>query len=240
MSNSPPRGRRLTYCTELRNGDCLVQREFHRLYESMPEDFKAELIGGTVFVNEPLGVSHGDHHMRLGSIFDAYQASTPGTHGSDNATVILGEDDEVQPDLFLRVLPEYKGQSRNTKPVGKAPNIKGPYVEGAPELVAEIAYSSRAIDLHLKRQRYLHTGVIEYVVLCLSPLQIVWFDLRNGRMIEPDDAAVFRSIIFPGLWIHADALLTLDYRLSMDVLARGIASPEHAEFVAFLATKRGL
>ncbi len=61
---------------------------------------------------------------------------TPGFEASDNATVVLGEENEPQPDLFLRILPQFGGQTRTTK---------DQYVEDAPELVAEIAHSSRAI-----------------------------------------------------------------------------------------------
>jgi hypothetical protein len=37
------------------NGDHMKQPEFHRLYSSMPEDYRAELIGGIVFEPSPLG-----------------------------------------------------------------------------------------------------------------------------------------------------------------------------------------
>src|SRR5437762_267488 len=96
------------------NGDRMTRAEFHRIYEQMPENFRAELIGGIVYVASPLKRRHGKDHMRLGSLFDAYQSHTPGVDAADNATVILGADDEPQPDLYLRILPEYGGQSRNT------------------------------------------------------------------------------------------------------------------------------
>jgi len=47
---------------ELHNGDSMTQSEFHRTYEQMPEGLKAELVGGVVFVCEPLGLEHGCNH----------------------------------------------------------------------------------------------------------------------------------------------------------------------------------
>src|SRR5947209_2877577 len=140
---------------ELHNGDRMTQKEFHRVYEQMPDNFRAELIGGIVYVGSPLKRPHGKDHLRLGTLFDTYQGHTPGVDAADNATVILSEDDEPQPDLYMRILPACGGQSRDTE---------DQYIDGAPELLAEIAHSSRAIDLHTKRQRYADAGVLEYIV----------------------------------------------------------------------------
>src|SRR5437016_10183073 len=90
---------------ELHSGDRMTREEFPRIYEQMPEDFKAELIGGIVYVASPLKRRHGMNHLPLGAIFLAYEASTPGVECSDNTTVQLGEEGEPQPDLYLRILP---------------------------------------------------------------------------------------------------------------------------------------
>jgi len=217
---------------ELHNGDSMTQAEFHKTYEQMPEGFKAELIGGVVFVCEPLGLEHGCNHAEFSAVFVAYKASTPGVQVCDNGTVILGKKDEVQPDVFLRVLPAYKGQSRDKG------SKKAVYVEGAPELVAEVAHTSKSIDLHLKKQRYARTGVLEYIVLCLNPKELRWFDLRNDCEFSADSDGVFRSIAFPGLWIGSTHLLSDQYHPLMDTLSRGLASAEHADFVARLAAAR--
>ena len=217
---------------ELSNGDCMQQKEFHRLYQKAPARFRAELVNGIVYVSEPVSEAHGYSHTRLSSIFDAYSASTPGTRVYDNSTVILSEEDEVQPDLFLRILPIYQGQTQDV--------TRGPqrlrYVKGAPELVAEIASSSRAIDLHVKQKRYQLAGVLEYIVICLEPLHIVWFNLSEGRLMECDTDGIFRSTVFPGLWIHRDGLLQMDYHFTMRTLNLGIASKEHQAFAKKLAS----
>lgn len=213
----------------LYNGDRMMRDEFHRMYCEMPEDYRAELIGGIVFEPSPVSYFHGTHHALLAHLFCTYAASTPATEVADNATLILSEEDEVQPDLMLRISQERVGRSRITK---------DGYVEGAPELVAEVAYSSRAIDLHLKKERYALAGVTEYVVVCLSPKKVFWFNLRGSAELKVDSKGVFRSAIFPGLWIHEKGLLGLDYKRTTATLQRGLETAGHEQFVARLATAR--
>jgi Uma2 family endonuclease len=207
---------------QLRNGDQMKQAIFHAQYEQMPEAFRAELLDGTVFVAMPLGHPHANGHACLTTIFGTYIADTPGTEILLEATTILGEDDEVQPDLLLRVLPEFGGRTRTNY---------AQYIEGPPELICEVAYSSRSIDLHLKRKRYLSAGVLEYVVLCLDPGEIRWFDFVNREMIQPDSQGTYRSRIFPGLWLAEEALLNSDYASALEILHHGIATLEHSELV---------
>jgi Uma2 family endonuclease len=96
---------------ELKNGDHMSQAEFHRLYQQMPEDLRAELIGGIVYVSSPPRRQHGVNHLPLGTVLFAYRGHTPGVECGDNTTLILCETGEPQPDLFLRILPEFGGQS---------------------------------------------------------------------------------------------------------------------------------
>lgn len=105
-------------------------------------------------------------------------------------------------------------------------------------MVAEIAYSSRAIDLHLKKERYALAGVNEYIVICLRPLELHWFDLSNKTTITSNNESIFASITFPGLWIHADGLLRADHEIVMDTLHKGLRTDEHAAFVAALEQAR--
>ena len=49
--------------------------------------------------------------------------------------------------------------------------------------------------------------------------------------VAPDEAGILRSRVFPGLQLHADALLTGDLARVLAVLQQGIQSPAHAEFV---------
>jgi hypothetical protein len=213
---------------DLHTGDRMTRKEFHRIYEKMPNGFQAELIGGVVYVASPLKRGHGTNHLLLGTVFVAYQGNTPGVECGDNTTILLGAEGEPQPDLYLRILPEFGGQSRTPKK---------DYVAGAPELLAEIAHSSRSIDLHAKREDYARYGVLEYLVVCLREAQLRWFDLRANQELLPEADGVFRIRVFPGLWIHGEALLAKDYRRLMATLEQGLATAEHDAFVGRLATR---
>lgn len=206
----------------LHNGDQLSQPEFHRRYEATDPGVKAELIEGIVYMASPVGPEHGQGHIQLGGPFWMYQGATPGVQAQDNSTVILGESSEPQPDLHLRVLPTFGGRVRQ--------NRKG-ILTGPPELVAEVAHSSEAIDLHGKRRDYQNGGVLEYLVLLIRDSSLRAFDLRSGKDIPVDSDGVYRSKVFPGLWIDVDAVFRGDVQRSQRVMNKGLKSPEHAAFV---------
>jgi Uma2 family endonuclease len=209
------------------NGDRLRQPEFHRRYTAYPEDVKFELIGGVVYMGSPLRLSHSDYDGELGFALELYRRATPGVAVLHNATTILGEESEPQPDLGLRLLPEYGGQCRTTA---------DDYLEGPPELLAEIAHSTRAIDMHRKRADYRFAGVAEYVVLCVEERELHWFDFKGRRTLRPTTQGVYRSRVFPGLWIDGPALLARDSARVEAVLREGLASKDHAAFVRRLTT----
>jgi Uma2 family endonuclease len=211
---------------ELHSGDRLSREEFHRIYEQMPESFKAELVGGIVYVASPLRIPHATNHPFLSALLLAYSVRTPGVQVGDNATVLLGDEGEPQPDLFLRILPESGGQSRTTE---------DEYVDGAPELVVEIAHSSRALDLHGKKEDYAKYGVREYVVWSLADFRLDWFDLAGGQALLAGTDGILRIHSFPGLWIDAFALGAQQYDRMMATLQQGLDTPEHAAFVEQLA-----
>src|SRR5262245_10610597 len=115
----------------LEQGDRLDQKTFHARYEAMPEDTRAELIGGYVHMPSPLKRRHGRMQPRLSSWLTDYEAATPGVELFDNATNILDEENEPQPDLCLLITTESGGQTRE----------EDDYIVGPPEFVAEVASS---------------------------------------------------------------------------------------------------
>jgi len=213
----------------LMNGDRLKQPEFHRRYEAYPEDTKFELVGGTVYMASPLRVEHSGYDGKLGLVLQLYEVATPGVGALHNATTILDEDSEPQPDGGLYILPEFGGQARINE---------RRYIEGAPELLAEVAHSSVALDLHAKRDDYERTGVLEYLVVCVEERELRWFDFRGSGMIRRNRQGVLKSQVFPGLWIHEQALLALDGPRLVEVVQQGLASRAHAAFVKRLAANR--
>lgn len=223
---TPPR----SGTTTLHNGDRLSRDEFHRLYRQLPEDIEAELIGGVVYMAAARRRKHGTNHLPLGSVFFAYESQTLGTEAGDNTTILLGDEGEPQPDLYLRVLPDFGGQSRTTP---------DDWIEGPPELVAEIAHRSRSIDLHAKRDDYSRYGVQEYLVLSLAEPKLYWFDLVRNETMLADADGILRLRTFPGLWIDEAALLAKNFQQLMSTLQLGLATPEHASFVAQLQAAKG-
>jgi Uma2 family endonuclease len=212
----------------LENGDRLDQKTFHKRYEAMSEDVRAELIGGIVFMASPQKRRHGRWQAIVLGSLDRYEEATFGTEVLVNPTAILGPESEPEPDACLLILPEYGGQSYEDK---------DGYLDGAPELVAEVSWASESIDLHGKKSDYESAGVREYIVIALRQQKVYWFVRRRGKFRElaPRADGIIRSEVFPGLWLDPDALLRRDRKRLLAVLRQGLASPEHAAFVAKLA-----
>ena len=214
---------------QLASGDRLTRREFHRRYAAMPHCKKAELVEGTVYMPSPVSQSrHARPHMHLSGWIAAYLAATTGVDAGDNATVLLDLANELQPDAHLRIA---RGGACRINADG--------YLEGPPELVAEIAASSASYDLHDKFRAYQRNGVREYLVWRVDDAAIDWFSLREERFVamQSDAHGVLRSEMFPGLWLDVPAMLGLDLRAAIERLSLGIASAEHRAFVAELALR---
>jgi hypothetical protein len=214
---------------ELHNGDRLDQAEFHRRYSAMPEHVKAELIDGVVYTASPVHRGHGTYHPQLSWVLTSYAAGTPGVEVADNMTAVLGKKREPQPDLLLRVLTEFGGQSDYDAEQ---------CLHGAPELVAEVAHSSVSIDQNEKKDDYIRAGVQEYIVLCVEERELFWFNFPLRRQIRPERGGIWKSRVFPGLWINGPALIRRDTLGLSKTIQHGLASPEHAAFVRKLQRRK--
>jgi Uma2 family endonuclease len=216
----------------LENGDRLTRAEFERRYEAMPELKKAELIEGEVYMPSPVRHTRHSHpHTRLVAWLANYETDTPGVEAGDNGSIRLDLDNEPQPDAYLIIRPEHGGQARISK---------DDYIEGAPELVAEVASSSASYDLGKKFNAYRRNGVREYVVWRVLDRQVDWFVSREGQfdLMSPSDDGIIRSIVFPGLWLDPAALVDDEKTRFNATLQQGLHSPEHADFVARLERAR--
>ncbi|QDZ38854.1 Uma2 family endonuclease [Euhalothece natronophila Z-M001] len=209
----------------LESGDHLTRDQFERRYHAMPHLKKAELIEGVVYVPSPLRFEpHAEPHGDLMTWLGTYKAMTPGTRLGDNPTVRLDLDNEPQPDAVLLIEETAGGQSRLDE---------DGYIEGAPELVVEVAASSSANDLYEKKKVYRRNGVREYLVWQVLDQKLNWFVLTDGdyRSLEPDRAGIIRSEVFPGLWLAVASLLNGDMARVLAVLKEGLNSSQHSEFL---------
>ena len=184
-------------------------------------------------MSSPVGIEHGRAHVPVLVWLSYYAEGTPGVEVLDNASAILGRESEPQPDAMMRILPEYGGRTVVDRGI----------LRGAPELVVEVAKSSRAVDLGAKRLDYERAGVMEYLVRSLDPDEVVWMRQDRGRLAPapPDADGLYRSVTLPGLWLDPAALLRVDTRRLRAVVDLGLASAEHMALVARLdaASARG-
>ncbi|MFM1872924.1 MAG: hypothetical protein RL398_2346, partial [Planctomycetota bacterium] len=155
----------------LLQGDNLTRAEFERRYEAMPDVKKAELVEGVVFMPSPVRfLHHGLPHSLLAGWLRDFVRATPGFEVAIDTTLRLDADNEFQPDLMLFSYP----------PRGRLTMAGGGYLEGAPELVVEVAASSVSYDLHQKKNVYRRNGVAEYLVVRTVDRAVDWFVLRDG------------------------------------------------------------
>jgi Uma2 family endonuclease len=186
----------------LESGDRLTRDEFHRRYCARPDIKKAELVEGVVYVASPVSFdAHGEPHALVVGWLIAYRGKHPDVRVRDNATVYLDRNNEVQPDAFLW-----------REATGSAHLDAGGYVEGAPQLVVEVAASSASYDLHDKKEAYRRAGVPEYVVWRVTNGAIDWFRLRDGEyvLVTPDAQGIIESDGFPGLRLDVPKMLAGD------------------------------
>lgn len=212
----------------LENGDRLNRRDFEQRYAAMPQLRKAELIEGTVYMPAALRFrSHGKPHSQILTWLGTYETMTPHIELGVEPTVRLDDLNAPQPDVVLLIDPACGGQTQISD---------DDYIEGAPELIVEIAASSAAIDLHAKKQAYCRNGVQEYIVWRVLEQQLSWFYLEAGAYLELSaEAGVLQSRQFPGLWLAVDELLKGNMQQVLSHLQLGLQSAEHQEFVQRLA-----
>jgi len=215
----------------LENGDRISRPEFERRYAAMPSHQKAELIEGVVYLMaSPLRFErHAKPHARILTWLTIYQIFTPGVQVGDTPTVRLDLDNEPQPDAVLFLDETVGGQTRISE---------DDYIEGAPELIIEVAASSVAQDLYDKKKAYRRNGVKEYIVWQIYDNVLDWFSLQNGEYIslQPNEKGIIFSQVFPGLWLAVSELLAGNMVQVLAILQEGLDSESHSDFVRRLSS----
>jgi len=187
----------------LESGDRLSRDEFHRRYCDMP-NVHAELVQGVVYVASPTrGGVHGRQHAAVATWLGNYASLHRDLEAMVDTTVFLDPETEVQPDAMLFREPALPGGAHLRDDDS---------VEGAPQLVIEVAASSASYDLHDKLRTYERAGTPEYVVWRVLDGAIDWLRLRNGiyAQVEPGADGVIESSNFPGLRLHVASMLAGD------------------------------
>ena len=197
-------------------GDRMRAAEFRRRDKDQVEN-RFELIEGIVHMAAATRVTHARPQSLIVGWANAYCADTEGTDCLDDATDRLDDENEPRPDVSILWTSEHRGQTFI--------DDEG-YLNGGPELIVEMAASSEAIDRGIKRRVYERHGVREYGVWRINRGLIQWYRLDGGTLqpVTLDNDGVYRSVVFPGLWLDTAAAIAIDRRRVLDVLARGIAS----------------
>jgi Uma2 family endonuclease len=215
----------------LESGDEMPRDEFERRYLPMTDIRKAELVEGIVYVTPMMNVlRHAEPELDFCAWLGTYKALTRGIRGGYRCTLRLDLTNEPLPDFMLFIRPECGGRVQL---------IDG-YVEGPPELVAEVASSSVSIDLKGKFRSYHRNEVQEYLVWRVDDQAVDWFRLQGSEyvLIVPDARGWLRSVALPGLWLDPQALVRRDMNAVLATLQQGLADPTHREFVDTLAARR--
>ena len=171
----------------------------------------------------PMSQKHGSKNLMMGTWVGVYSAKVPACEGGMDSTWYM-LDDSPQPDVFLRMKDHSGGKSW----------LSGKYLQGAPELVIEVCLSSEGYDLNAKKALYAAAGVVEFAAVLALNRDVKWMYLENGvyRDLKPDADGILRSRTFPGLWLDPVAVVSDDLNRVLEVLARGMKSPEFLEFAA--------
>jgi hypothetical protein len=204
-------------------GDRLSLDEFLELWEKMPALKFAELIEGVVYMPSPLSYEHGRRDAQMQLLLGTYAARTSVCEVVSNATWLM-LDSAPQPDIALRLLPQHGGNT----------NVTAGLASGSPELIVEVARSSRSFDLGPKLALYQRAGVREYIAVLIEHNRVEWRILEAGnyRVQHADPAGVLRSLVFPGLWLDETALWAADPVRLLAVLEQGLDSAEYRSFMA--------
>jgi Uma2 family endonuclease len=205
----------------LLQGERVTRYEFERRYNLMRDGKKAELIDGRVLLRPDL--PFGTQRFNLIGWLGQYSALTPVSAGAAHSSIRADWGTELHPDACLFVSPEDTGCVQI--------DCEG-FIDGTPELICDTVSHE---DWAAKLDEYCRIDVKEYVVWRVLDDAIDWFVLEGARYKRlPCDAGIYRSRVFPGLWLDVEALIDGNLLRVFEVVQEGIASEEHRQFVARL------
>jgi hypothetical protein len=211
----------------LRAGDRLTPAEFDRRWDATPRLKVAELLDGVVYLPEIGSLRHGVPAAHLVGITGIYAGFTEGTEGACHSSLLLDDRNEAQPDALVLIEESHGGQAR----------LVDDFLVTAPEWVGEVTENRDSYDLGVKLPIYRRFGVRECLVWRVLDRAIDYFVLRDGqyKRLAVSLRGCYESEVLPGLWLDPHAFIAGDTAAALQVMERGLASPEHQQFVERLA-----
>ncbi len=175
----------------------MTREEFHAAYLECEGLDRVELIEGVVYLPSPIKMeTHAEPQSLMIVWLRAYARGKPGVRASSPASVLLDDRNEPQPDAILvRTTPGWRSDDG--------------YIAKAPELVVEVAASTKSRDMNQKLRAYERNGVKEYIVWRTLDEAIDWFELVDGAFVAKAARAegLIESTEFPGLVLDVTAAL---------------------------------
>ena len=212
----PPRTRPSQSLPSLENGDRMTQEEFHRRYEAYPDDVKIELIGGTVYVASPMRTPQGELTWKLIIPLDFYVETDPRRPRRRRRHRHPRGEERAATGPALAPAPRIR------RAVGDFDERR--YLVAAPEFIAEVAHSTRALDLNQKRKTTSRQGFRNTSSFASRRKHFTGStSLPNGKL-KADKQGLWKSRVFPGLWLDQAALFALDSARLRAAVQKGIAS----------------
>ena len=212
-------------------GRRLSRSEFERRWDATPELKHAELLDGVVYLRGDGRWVPASSRAELITWVGSYHAGTPCTTAGAHSSIRVDDANELQPNVAL-----YTEHGPN-RAVCDADDV----LSSAPGFAADVVMRDKADVIPIRRRVHARFGTREYLVWRVEDEVVEWYSLRSGDYVAltPDPAdGLLKSETFPGLWLDPAALVRGDLAAVLAALARGLASPEHAAFVAALAARR--
>src|SRR5262249_13094914 len=155
--------------------------------------------GGIVYMASPMKRGHGRYGTRLIRWLGEYEEATPDTEVLDNATNILGDESEPEPDGCLFICRNAVGRPGRTRPaILTAPPSKSPRSARAPN--PPICTARKRIR---REPAFANTSSLP----CGNSVSSVYPPPRQVSRTGTRPGRHYRSEVFPGLWLDARALL---------------------------------
>ena len=204
----------------LESGARLTRETFERRAWARPKSERAELIEGVVHVRGAARVAReAEPSAWLVFWLSTYAAHTRGVRAAAHASVRLGTQTMVQPHALARI--ETCGASRLST---------DDYVEGPPELIAEIGDDPQRAA---RRRAYQQSAVREHLTWDVETGAVRWDVLRGGAYtpLPVGAGGVIGSETLPGLRLALDGLRAGNASAVLGALREGLGSRAHQAFV---------